>query len=512
MISATELLHRQQALADFGQFVLDNDDLQAILTEGCRLIAAALHADLAKVLEIERERGTALVRAGVGWNADIVGHARIQLDERSSEAHAITTGEPLITADIEKEKRFTFPRFMREHSVVALVNVPILLPGREPYGVLQVDLREPRAFGQEDIQFLRTYAMVLGPVIDRMNKARDLAHTTERYRLIVENARDYAIVLTDEQDKITDWLPGAASIFGWTAEEILGKPAEILFTPEDRAAGQPEYEVDTARREGKAPNVRWHVRKDGTRVFIDGQTTALRGPDGAVTGFMKIGQDVTARRESEERQQILLGELQHRTRNLIAVVHSLADKTARASKDLPDFKARFADRLHALARVQSLLSRLEDTDRVTFDELLSSELAAMHGFAERVKLNGPRGVRLRSSSVQVLALALHELATNAVKYGALSQPQASLAIAWRFQSKTADGMPWLYIDWREDGVVTSGETTRSTPSRGQGRDLIERALPYQLGATVYFDLGAGGLHCTISLPVSTSTHEENSNG
>lgn len=502
MIEAAELLHRQRVLAEFGRFVLDCTDLQGILTQGSRLIAEALKADLAKVLEIERERGSALVRAGVGWNPGIVGHARIRLDEHSSEAHAIKMAAPLITQDISKEDRFAFPEFMREHGVVALVNVPILLPGREPYGVLQVDLREPRAFGQEDIEFLQTYAMVLGPVIDRLQKARDLASTSEKYRLIVENARDYAIMLTDREHKITDWLPGAATIFGWAEEEILGQSADILFTPEDRATHQPEWEIDTARREGQAPDVRWHVRKDGSRVFIDGQTTALCGSDGAVTGFMKIGQDVTEKREWEERQQLLVAELQHRTRNIIAVVRSLSDKTVQSSKDLPDFKARFRERLQALARAQSLLSRLEDDHRVAFDELLGAQLASMEEYAERIRRDGPRGVRLRSSSVQILALALHELATNAVKYGALCQPQGSLAITWRLEPEAADGRPWLHIDWRERGVEIAPET--QTKARGQGRDLIERALPYQLDGRTNFTLAAEGVHCTLSLPVSMS--------
>ena len=396
---------------------------------------------------------------------------------------------------------------MCEHGIVALVNVPILLPGRKPYGVLQVDVREPREFGYEDIQFLRTYAMVLGPVIDRLHKARDLAYTTEKYRLIVENARDYAIFLTDEEDIITDWLPGAASIFGWTEKEILGRPSENLFTPEDREAGQPEKEFDTARREGKAPNVRWHIRKDGTRVFIDGQTTALKSPDGTIHGFMKIGQDVTDRREWEEQQQILVAELQHRTRNLIAVVRSLAEKTAQASTDLMDFRSRFRDRLDALALVQGLLSQLESNERVSFDELIYAQLAALDGHGERVKLDGPPGVKLRSSTVQILALALHELATNAVKYGALSQPHASLTIAWRLKSNAVDGTPWLHIDWRETGVVISPET-RTMDRLGQGRELIERALPYQLGASTRYVLGAEGVHCTVSIPVSRSTRSE----
>lgn len=310
MANRDELLERQRVLARFGQLVLDCDDLNVILKEACRLIAEALGTDLAKILEIERDRGTALVKAGVGWNADIIGRARILLDERSSEAFAIESGEPLITQDIAHEKRFDFPAFMRDHGVIALVNVSIMLPGKRPYGVLQVDAREPRPFDQDDIQFLRTYAMTLGPVIDRLGKLKQLEHAGTLHRLIVENARDYAIFLTDLDDRITDWLPGAAAVFGWSQQEAVGQPAAIIFTQEDREAGIPQLERERALSEGRAPNVRWHIRKDGSRVFIDGQTTALKDGSGRITGFMKIGQDVTDRRCSENAARVSAERLQ----------------------------------------------------------------------------------------------------------------------------------------------------------------------------------------------------------
>src|SRR3712207_6671469 len=115
-----------------------------------------------------------------------------------------------------------------------------------------------------------------------------------------EGARDYAIFTTDREDRIVDWAPGAAAVFGWSAAEAVGQPSAMLFTPEDRQAGLPEREVGATRREGAAPNVRWHVRKDGARVFIEGSVTVLRQPDGSVRGFLKIGQDVTERRRAEE--------------------------------------------------------------------------------------------------------------------------------------------------------------------------------------------------------------------
>jgi two-component sensor histidine kinase len=173
------LTHRQKLLADFGDFALRCDDLDEILTRACQLVGDALGTDLAKVLEIERGAHQALVRAGVGWQPGVVGQARVSLGERSSEAYSIKVSRPVITLDITQEARFDLPEFLREHDVVALVNVPIFLPGGKPYGLLQVDAREPRDFGEEDVEFLRSYATVLGPVIDRLLKAHDLNEALE---------------------------------------------------------------------------------------------------------------------------------------------------------------------------------------------------------------------------------------------------------------------------------------------------------------------------------------------
>jgi PAS domain S-box-containing protein len=226
--------------------------------------------------------------------------------------------------------------------------------------------------------------------------------------------------------------------------------------------------------------------------------------DGRAIRMLGAMIDITERREWEERQQVLVAELQHRTRNLMGVVRSMSDKTARASVNLPDFRMRFRDRLEALSRVQGLLSRLNDHDRVTFDDLIRTELAAMDGNDDRVTLSGPNGVRLRSSTVQTLALALHELATNAVKYGALGQPAGRLSISWSLEPKGDGGTPWLHIDWRESGVDMPPANSAPRGS-GQGRELIEQALPYQLRARTTYTLGPDGVHCTISIPVSAST-------
>jgi PAS domain S-box-containing protein len=130
--------------------------------------------------------------------------------------------------------------------------------------------------------------------------AAALRASEERHRLIVEGARDYAILTTDTEGMIESWSPGAEGAFGWPAAEAIGRPIDLTFTPADRAAGEAEKERRVARESGSAPDVRWHQRRDGSRVFIEGVTRPITAPDRTVRGFLKVGQDVTRRREVED--------------------------------------------------------------------------------------------------------------------------------------------------------------------------------------------------------------------
>lgn len=138
------------------------------------------------------------------------------------------------------------------------------------------------------------------PPAARGGPAEDaLRESEERFRLIVESALDYAIFTTDAAGFITTWPPGAAQVFGWAAYEMIGQPIDRLFVPEDLARGEHEKERALAAETGVAPDVRWHMCKNGARVFIDGWTRALRDPSGSIRGFLKIGQDMTRRRQIE---------------------------------------------------------------------------------------------------------------------------------------------------------------------------------------------------------------------
>jgi PAS domain S-box-containing protein len=178
-----------------------------------------------------------------------------------------------------------------------------MLETGSPLRVKERDVRQGRVFDLNIFALDRErnrVAVLFTNVTDRERAEHALRESEELYRLIVENATDYAIFISDPEDRIVEWLPGAQAVFGWTRNEVIGRPAAIIFTPQDRDAGAPEWEVRTAAEEGVAPDVRWHQRKDGGHVFIEGSVTPLRHADGSIRGYLKIGQDVSVRRSAQE--------------------------------------------------------------------------------------------------------------------------------------------------------------------------------------------------------------------
>ncbi|MEJ0072218.1 MAG: GAF domain-containing protein [Pseudomonadota bacterium] len=147
-----------------------SNDLDEILTEACRLAGEALGTELSKVVELQADGQTLLVRAGVGWKPGVVGKATLTATEDSSEGHALRTGEPMISPDIAAETRFKYPSFLIENGVRAVANVLIIgSQGEPPFGILQVDSRTPRPFTDSDIAFLRSYANLLAGAVDRLH-------------------------------------------------------------------------------------------------------------------------------------------------------------------------------------------------------------------------------------------------------------------------------------------------------------------------------------------------------
>jgi two-component sensor histidine kinase len=173
--SGDRLLAQQTALARFGELALHSEDLQAILHDACRLVAEGLGTGLAKVLELQPDGRTLLVRAGVGWQPGVVGQVRLQAEAGTLEGLALAISDAVVSEDTATETRFPIAGFMRDHGVRSLVNVTVIgADSRPPYGLLEVDSRAPRAFDQDEVAFLQTYANMLAAAVDRLRAGDEL--------------------------------------------------------------------------------------------------------------------------------------------------------------------------------------------------------------------------------------------------------------------------------------------------------------------------------------------------
>ena len=184
-------------------------------------------------------------------------------------------------------------------TIGAYVVVPIEHSGHRMLG-FAVTARRPRAWRPDEVELIEAVARQVHPALQRSAAQDALRSSEERLRLIVDNARDYAILTLDLERRITGWNPGAERLTGYPADQVMGETADIIFTPEGRAAGAPEREAETAINEGRATDERWHMRRDGSRFWGSGSMMAMRGAAGEAVGLLKIFRDTTAELRAKE--------------------------------------------------------------------------------------------------------------------------------------------------------------------------------------------------------------------
>jgi len=233
----------------------------------------------------------------------------------------------------------------------------------------------------------------------------------------------------------------------------------------------------------------------GTRYIV--RILPYRSIDNFIAGVVMTFIDVTAITRAEERQRLLLAELQHRVRNTLGVVRSVARRTAATSETVEDYAKHLDGRLEAFARVQAVVTR-DPQGGVDLQALITEELKA-HS-TERTprtdQVDGPK-VLLQPKAAELMALAIHELATNAAKYGALSRPGGRIRVQWDIDRSRPE-REMLHFTWMESGVDISAEVPRR---RGFGSDLLERTLSYELGGEPQTEFTPDGIHWSILLPV-----------
>lgn len=337
-------------------------------------------------------------------------------------------------------------------------------------------------------------AGVSGPESTAAQDAQDDADERTRALLaaIVESSDD-AIVSKDLDGTVTSWNAGAERIFGYTAEEMIGKPITLLI-PADRDNEEPSILSRIRRGERVSHFETLRRRKDGQLIAISLTISPIRNSRGVIIGASKIARDITDRRRLEEARRALSLEINHRTKNLLAVVEAVVRQTA-AHGSPEDFVRRISQRLRALAANQDLL--VEGSWRgAEMGDLVRAQLAHVDELiGSRVRLDGDRLV-LTPAAAQALGMAFHELATNALKYGALSDERGEVSIAWRIEAVGEE--PELSVSWTESG----GPAVAPPGRAGFGTTIIERITGQSLGGVVVMTYAPSGLVWELRAPAA----------
>ncbi|EJC83237.1 PAS domain S-box [Rhizobium leguminosarum bv. trifolii WSM2297] len=236
-------------------------------------------------------------------------------------------------------------------------------------------------------------------------------------------------------------------------------------------------------------------RPDGSRVPFIPYPTPLHDANGHLVGAINMLVDITERKQAESRQKTLIDELNHRVKNTLATVQSLSRQSARHAEDLDDFLHRFEDRLLSLSRAHDLLTKRHWQD-APLDSLIREVLVPLAGEAAwRIKFDGPPAA-LDPRAALSLTMTLNELATNAIKYGALSSEAGALSLSWRLQDE-AGAQSTLVLEWHEQ----DGPPVRPPTRRGFGTRLMERSIERDLGGEFDLSFEPTGVSCLISIPV-----------
>ena len=264
--------------------------------------------------------------------------------------------------------------------------------------------------------------------------------------------------------------------------------------PPDRQDEEPEILDRIRRGDHVAPYETVRRRKDGCLLDVSLTVSPLKNTQGKVIGASKIARDITEKRRQEERRQLLVNELNHRVKNTLATVQSLAAQTFRGETHTPLFR-QFESRLVALSRAHDVLTR-EDWEGIYLQDLITETVGPICIQPEqRFQISGP-SLRLRPKLALSLSMAIHELCTNAAKHGALTNETGRIEIQWDVQQ--LDSSHCLHLRWQE----MQGPKVEPPRQKGFGSRLLEHALRREFDARVALSFASSGVVCEITIPLT----------
>lgn len=370
--------------------------------------------------------------------------------------------------------------------------VELVLAGEESHA----EARYLTANGEERVGDLSmTPIKIDGRVVAALLVGVDITERARQYQATFENATVGIAYATNDLrwGRVNDAM---GRIVGYPANELINKPVLDIMHPDYREAALRDVE---RIRDGKTDHYiaeRRYLRKDGTTVWVRANVSAMRKGDGSVDRFIGVIQDISGRKRAEEQVHLQMREARHRTKNILGLVQAVARQTA-AKEQPKDFVENFAKRIQALAANQDLLGKSQ-WQGADVDELVHVQLAHFADLVDsRIAVHGPK-LRLNASAAQAVGLAIHELATNASKYGALSTDGGHVNVGWR----SDDGS--FAMDWTERG----GPPVSPPRRRGFGTTVVESMVERAVDGEVELDYASSGFewHLTCPAPNALETN------
>lgn len=317
---------------------------------------------------------------------------------------------------------------------------------------------------------------------------------------IVDNSFD-AIVSKDLNSIIQSWNGAAERMFGYSAEEAIGQPI-LMLIPKSLHSEEIDIiaRIKLGERVESFETVR--CRKDGATIAVFLTVSPIKDEAGTIIGASTIARDITPAKEAEQRIAMLLREVNHRMKNQFAVILSIIRETSNRSSSQQEFESNIRERILALSRSHDLLVN-SNWAGASLSELVHEHLGAfVHD--EQVMISGPL-VTLNANAVQNLGMAMHELGTNSVKYGALADGGGSVMIKWRIYTNE-DGARRLEIVWDEYTAVSNFKTLRPADRRGFGSIVLERVVPISVEGVGTLVRTPQSVHWTLDAPWENLTH------
>lgn len=479
---------RQDFLLRFTDEIRRIDNPREIIRTSQRMLGEELKANRVGYGEVDA--GERFFTTTDNWTDGVPSrHGTHDLAGFGPEVHGnLKAGVPLVIEDVETDPRTSDPSFIAAFRAIdtrAAITASLAKGGRM-VAALYVHAKEPRSWSKSDATLVHDVAERTWTELARAAAEAQAGASEDRYRRIFEQTSD--LILTADLDQvITDSNPAAARAVGLTREQAIGRRISEFISADDYARSSAMLQAKLA--EGGTTKYDVRVRSpEGGWLYWEINSGLTFDDVGNPVGLHVVARDVSERKRFERHQQLLVGELNHRVKNTLAIVQSLAHQSFHSSAPAADAILRFEGRLKALATAHNLLTS-RNWDDASIEEVAAAAMAPFCS-SDRCTISGP-DVRISPQTAVSLLLAIHELATNAAKYGALSNDVGHVSIDWT----TGDGR--LELTWTENG----GPPVTPPEQRGFGTRMIERTLSAEFGGEVELSFMPEGVRCRMTAPI-----------